>query len=115
VNKFAATGRTAKENEAFNYISALASFRKRSSAVTTGKTMQFIPKNGVYIYFRYDNKQTVMVIANTGDKAVKPDWNVYSERVKGFSQLRDVVLGKTTLLTGFEIQPKESFVFELIK
>ena len=37
--------------------------------------MQFIPKDGVYIYFRYDNKQTVMVITNTGDKTIKPDWN----------------------------------------
>ncbi|HEX2630494.1 MAG TPA: alpha-amylase family glycosyl hydrolase, partial [Chitinophagaceae bacterium] len=114
-NKFNAAGRTDKENEAFNYTAALGRFRKSSSAITTGKTMQFIPKDGVYIYFRYDNKQTVMVITNTGDKAIKPDWNIYTERVKGFTQLKDVTSGKTFSLEGFEIKPMESFVFELIK
>ena len=114
-NRFTAAGRSAKENEVFNYTSALANFRKNSSAITSGKTMQFIPKDGVYIYFRYDNKQTVMVIANTGDKPVKPDWNYYIERTGGFKQLKDVVSGNSTLLQDFEIKPKESFVFELMK
>lgn len=114
-NRFTAAGRNAKENEAFNYTSALARFRKNSSAITSGKTMQFIPKDGVYIYFRYDNKQTVMVIANTGDKPVKPDWNYYTERTAGFKQIKDVVSGNSILLQDFAIKPKESFVFELMK
>jgi glycosidase len=114
-NKFTTAGRTDKENEAFNYTAALGRFRKSSSAVTTGKTMQYIPKDGVYIYFRYDAKQSVMVITNTGEKTIKPDWNVYSERVKGFTQLKEVTSGKTQSLEGFEIKPTESFVFELMK
>jgi neopullulanase len=114
-NKFTAAGRTAKENEAFNYTSALGRFRKKSSAITTGKFMQFIPKDGIYIYFRYDNKQTVMVITNTSDKPVKPDWSIYNERTKGFSQLKEVTSGQTRSLGGFEVQPKESFVFEMVK
>jgi glycosidase len=114
-NRFTNAGRSAKENEVFNYTGALANFRKNSSAITSGRTMQFIPKDGVYIYFRYDNKQTIMVITNTGDKPVKPDWNYYTERTAGFKQMKDVVSGNSTLLQGFEIKPKESFVFELMK
>lgn len=114
-NRFTTAGRSAKENEVFNYTSGLANFRKNSSAITSGRTMQFIPKDGVYIYFRYDNKQTIMVITNTGDKPVKPDWNYYTERTAGFRQIKDVVSGNSTLLRDFEIKPKESFVFELMK
>lgn len=114
-NRFIASGRNAKENEVFNYTSTLARFRKNSSAITGGKTMQFIPKDGVYIYFRYDNKQTVMVITNTGDKSIKPDWNYLSERTAGFKQLKEVVSGNSIPVQDFEIKPKESFVFELIK
>ena len=77
--------------------------------------MQFIPKDGLYIYFRYDAKQTVMVVTNTGDKDVKPDWSLYSERTKGFNQVRNVVTGKIKSLIGLEIESKESFVFELLK
>lgn len=114
-NKFNKAGRTDNENEAFNYTAALGRFRKSSSAITTGKTMQYIPKDGVYIYFRYDAKQTVMVITNTGEKPIKPDWNNYTERTKGFTKLRNVVTNQTLPLEGFEIKPTESFVFELVK
>jgi glycosidase len=114
-NRFTKEGRSEKQEEAFAYISALAHFRKTSSALTTGKTMQYIPKDGLYVYFRYDNHQTVMVISNTGEKTVKPDWNWYSERVKGFTQARNVVSGKTKLLSEWEIEPKESFVLELLR
>ena len=56
-----------------------------------------------------------MVITNTGDNPVKPDWNYYTERTAGFKQIKDVVSGNSTLLQDYEIKPKESFVFELMK
>ncbi len=115
VNKFTAAGRNEKENESFNYISKLAKFRKTSSAITNGKTMQFIVREGVYIYFRYDAKQTVMVITNTGNRNFKPDLTIYKERVDGFSKAKDIQTGEVKELNGFEIKPKESFVFELIR
>lgn len=115
VNKFLASGRIEKENEAFNYVKALANYRKNSSAITTGKLMQYLPFNGVYVYFRYDDKQTVMIINNTGNDSMKINWDRFSERVNGFTQIKNVVTGQTQSLTGFEIKSKESFVFELVK
>jgi glycosidase len=114
-NRFTKKGRTDQQEEAFDYISSLARYRKNSSAITMGKTMQFIPTNGLYVYFRYDNKQTIMVITNTGDKNIKPDWSAYQERLKGFTRAKNVVTGKVISLEGFEIEKKESFVFELMK
>jgi len=114
-NRFNKQGRSDKQQEAFEHVSALANFRKNSSALTAGRTMQFIPKDGLYIYFRYDAKQTVMVVTNTGDKDAKPDWSVYAERTKGFTQVRNVVSGKVKPFNGLEIESKESFVFELLK
>lgn len=114
-NRFSKEGRSAKQQEAFEYVSKLANFRKNSSAITNGKTMQYIPIEGVYVYFRFDAKQTVMVITNSGDKKIKPDWSAYAERTKGFSQARNVISGKIKPLAGIEIEPKESFVFELLK
>jgi neopullulanase len=113
-NRFTKEGRSEKQDEAFDYISGLANFRKSSSAITTGKTMQYIPKDGLSVYFRYDAKQTVMVITNTGEKSIKPDWSLYNERTKGFTQVRNVVSGKIKPLAGLEIDVKDSFVFELL-
>ena len=114
-NKFIKDGRTQQEQLAFDYISKLANYRKNSTAITKGKLMQFIPKDGLYVYFRYDSKQTVMVINNTGDKSAKPDWKYFNERTNGFTKIKNVITGIITSLNDFEIQPKESFVFELIK
>ncbi len=114
-SRFVKEGRSDKQEEAFEYVSRLANFRKNSSAITTGKLMQYLPKDGLYIYFRYDVKQTVMVIFNTGSKKISPDWNFYSERAAGFTQARNVVSGKIKSLTEVEVDPGESFVFELIR
>lgn len=114
-NRFTKEGRSDKQEEAFQYVKALSNFRKNSTALTTGKTMQFIPRDGFYVYFRYDNKQTVMVISNTGDKDVKPDWSQYAEVIKEFTQVRNVITGKVKPLDGLEIESKESFVFELVR
>jgi len=114
-NKFTAAGRAVQENEAYNYISKLLHFRKNSSAITTGKTMQYVVKDSLYVYFRYDAKQTVMVITNVGSTEMQIDWSRYSERINGFSQMRDIITGDRNMLKGFVIKMKESHVFELLK
>lgn len=115
LNKFTEQGRTTLENQAFRFVSGLAQFRKKSSALTSGKTMQYVPRNGCYIYFRYDAQQTVMVIANTGKKTAKPDWSIYQERVGGFSNAHDVLSNTTVPISSIELAPGESVVYLLEK
>jgi len=110
-----ATGRTPAQSNAFNYISKLAQFRKTSSALGGGKLMQFIPRDGTYLYFRYTDQQTVLVIANSSEKSHKPDWSVYRERTNGFTKARDVITGEIFPLEGWSIGAKESRVLELLK
>lgn len=114
-NRFIKQGRTDTQNIAFEYISSLAGFRKSSSALTTGKTMQYISKEGLYVYFRYDAKQTVMVITNSTSKEITPDLTIYAERLTGFSRIRDVVTGNIRPLTGLTIEAKNSVVYEVMK
>ena len=114
VSRFTKEGRNENENHVFDHVSRLARFRKNSSALTMGKTMHFIPKDGIYLYFRYDARQTVMVISNTGDKTIKPDWNIYKERMSRFTKARDIGSGKIQILEGWEIRQGESFVMELL-
>ena len=113
-NRFIKEGRTISQDSTYNYISQLAGFRKSSSALITGRLMQFIPRDGLYLYFRYDSRQTVLVISHTGKEVVKPDWSVYRERVDGYSRVRNVVTGEVTRLIDFSIKPGESFVLELL-
>ena len=94
LNKFERKGRTGLENKAVDYISKLASFRKTSTALGSGKLMQYVPVNGLYVYFRYNEKQNIMCVLNTDSLSRTIDFNDYSERTKGFGTATDVMLNK---------------------
>lgn len=99
-NKFTAAGRTEKENEVFNWTKSLATFRRTSSALTTGKMMQYVPVNGVYVYFRYDANQTVMCVMNTNAEASNLDLSRFTERIQGFTSGTEITTGKQSALSG---------------
>ena len=56
VNAFTGTGLTEDQKSVQSLIKTLANFRKNSSALKTGKLMQYVPVDGLYVYFRYDDK-----------------------------------------------------------
>lgn len=94
MNKFTEAGRTPEENEMVKYIQNLANWRKNTPAVHSGKLMQFIPENGVYVYFRYDETQTVMVILNTNKESQVLKTQRFSERMSGFTTAKNVISGE---------------------
>ena len=115
INKFRNEGRTQRDDSIYKHLSALANYRKTSTALTTGKFMQYVPEDGVYVYFRYDDKQTVMVVMNTAKTEKKINVEKYSERVKGFSKMKNILTGNITALQDFSLPIKESGIYELIK
>jgi neopullulanase len=115
-NKFLTAGRTDKENEAFNFVSGLANFRKNSSALTRGKLMQYIPSGGVYVYSRYDAEQTIFCILNTDTLSNYINFSDYAERTSGFESATDVVTGNSYLLSEKMIIPARTIrIMELKK
>jgi len=114
-NKFTKGGRNAKENEIWDHTATLANYRKHSSAITTGKMMQFVPEDGVYVYFRYDDKQTVMVVMNTAKENKTIALKRFEERTKGFSKMKNIITGVVSDLKDFSLDSYKSSVFELIK
>jgi glycosidase len=103
LNKFTEAGRTTKENNVFNYIKKLANFRKASSAIKSGRLQQYVPEDGVYVYFRYDGKQTIMCVLNQNNEAKTINLNRFSDRTKEFSKASDVISGRTIVLSAAEL------------
>ena len=114
-NKFNASGRTAQENEAFTYVRTLANFRKNSSALKTGKLMQYVPLSGIYVYFRYDPKQTIMVVSNSNEIEVTVKLDRFTERTQRFSKMKNIQTGETTEISDLKLAGKGSNVYELLK
>lgn len=115
LNKFLPKDRNVQENEIWNYIASLANFRKQSSAITTGKMMQFSPIDGEYVFFRYDDQQTIMTILNTSKKAQNISFKNYTERIQHFSKMKNIITNEIRPLSDFAMQAGESGVWELIK
>ena len=94
-NAFTGAGLTNDEITVQSLVKKLGNFRKTSSAIKTGKLMHYIPVEGVYIYFRYDNSQTIMCIMNTDNKNHEIDFSKYSERTFGYQSAHNVISNET--------------------
>jgi glycosidase len=91
-NAFDKSGRTAVENEIFDYTKKLFTWRKTAPAIHRGKLMQFVPvDNNLYVYFRYTDTETVMVIINNCTEEKTLDWPRYAERTAGYAQGVDII------------------------
>jgi glycosidase len=97
-----------------SYTTKLGQFRKSSTAITKGKMMQYLPNEGLYVYFRYDQKQTVMCVMNTSEQDRMVDFSDYAERTNGFDSGKDVVSGKA-ITKQFTIPALSMQVIELNK
>lgn len=72
---FLSSQRSDNENEAFNYTKKLLSWRKNNRSdfpvndiIANGKLIQYIPKDGIYIYERRLQNNSVVVILNGTDE-----------------------------------------------
>jgi len=114
VNKFTENGRSPQEQEAYAFIRTLARYRRENSVLQDGKLMQFVPRDNVYVYFRYNGEKTVMVAYNSGNSPAKVATAAYQERMTGYRQAYDVISGKmVTDIRSFELPAKGSVVWEL--
>jgi len=113
-NAFTGEGLTTEEKAIQAYTKSLGNYRKQSTALQTGKMMQFIPNNGLYVYFRYDAKSTVMCVMNTDKQSRTVEMNDFSERTKGFNGGKDIITNQQ-INTKFEIPPMSMQVIELTK
>ena len=115
-NKFTSQGRNEKENEAFEYVKKLANYRKMTPALHSGKLMQYVPQDGVYVYFRYDALKSILIATNTNGKESMVDTKRFVERLNGFSHARNVITNEEIVnLASLKLPAKTAVVLELIK
>jgi glycosidase len=114
-NAFTKQGRTKEQNQVFNHIKKLLNYRKRSGALKHGKTLHFIPEDGIYVYFRYTNTETVMVILNNNNKRNKNvDTSRFNEVIFQFSEGKNILTGrKIKDLSLIAVKAKSAMVIEL--
>lgn len=115
-NKFLGKGRTQAENEAFDFIKKLANYRKATPALHSGKLMQFVPENGVYVYFRYDAQKTIMIVMNSNEQPFSLETGRFQERLGTFVNAKDVLTSTShALKQPLKLAARTAYVLELGK
>lgn len=113
-NKFLASGRTQAENAAFNFVKKLANYRKNTPALHSGMLMQYTPVDGVYVYFRYNDQKTVMVVMNTNEQEYSLKTSRFAERIGQATQARDVLTDQMQNITeAIPLNARTTYVLEL--
>ena len=109
-------GLTAQEKEAKAYFSKLLNWRKNKTIIHTGKLKHYGPQlNDVYVYFRYNDTEKVMVLLNKNKEKVSLDLSRFEEMIpnkfKAFDVLsnQEIIADKT-----LEIPAKTAMILELL-
>lgn len=113
-NAFVQSGRTEQQNEAYNFLQRLMKWRAGKEVIHTGKTKHYIPEDGIYVFFRYDENESVMIVLNNNQSEKTLKLHRFAESLQDYSSGRDV-LQRTQLekLDQLELKPMSVRVIEL--
>ncbi len=112
-NKFAASGRTADEEEMLRFTQILANYRKNHKVLQTGKLTHFIPQDNVYVYFRHNDDALMMIILNNSSESHPLDLKRYDEMTQDISIGINVLDGSKVELKDLTVPAKEALVIKL--
>ena len=113
-NAFTKQGRTAEQQKFFEFSSKLFTWRKSKEVIHSGKTTHYVPDNNVYVYFRYNEKETVMVIINNNSEKQTLKTNRFKESIQNLKSGKEVLSGTTfDLNNDIEIEGKSALILEL--
>ncbi|MEW6194291.1 MAG: glycoside hydrolase family 13 protein [Bacteroidota bacterium] len=114
-NAFTGIGLTDQEKEAQHYFSKLLNWRKNKNVIHNGKFKHYAPQNNdVYTYFRYTDKEKVMIVLNKNTDKVNLDMNRYGEMIPDTFKAKDIISDKVIEVKNIlEVPGKTAMILEI--
>lgn len=114
VNAFTGAGLTAKQKEVQDFVSKVLNWRKTSEAVHFGELKHFVPENDIYVYFRYNQKEKVMVVLNKNNSEKTIDTGRFNEVMANCTSGKEIISGETiTGLKNLKVPAMGAMIIEL--
>lgn len=108
-NAFTRDGRTAQQNEAYDFLSRILQWRKTSGAVAEGSMKHFLPDNGLYVYQRAIPGENVIVVMNGRDENIDVDMSRYAEISAPEEVMTDILTGRDVMLVSSDKKARMKF------
>ncbi|MDN3606199.1 glycoside hydrolase family 13 protein [Kaistella yonginensis] len=115
-NAFNPKTQTSEQKEFYDFTQKLLNWRKGKEVIHSGKTKHYMPKEKVYVYFRYNGNEKIMVVINNNEKEQTFDLSRFTEALNGVSKGKDVISGKDFSISNenkITISEKSSLILEL--
>lgn len=87
-NAFAEAERTVEENDIFYFLKNLINLRKNHSSLKTGKLIHFPVQNNIYVYFRIEKDEAIMIVINANNSEKEIDLNLFDHIIQGRKMVR---------------------------
>jgi glycosidase len=116
VNAFTGTGLTKEQKATQKFFKKVLNWRKTATAIHDGKLVHFVPVNGVYTYFRFNDDMKVMVVLNKTASRQEVDLTQFSELLSKGTTAKDIITGKKVSLNNvLTVKAKQGLILELSK
>ena len=113
-NAFNPATQTKEQKEFYDFTQKILNWRKNKDVIHTGKTKHYAPQDGVYVYFRYNENESVMIVLNNNEKEQTLDVNRFKESLGASTNGYEVLSGKEfSLQSGLVVPAKSSMIIEL--
>lgn len=107
---FTAEGRTAQQNEAFDFTRKLLNWRKGNEVIGKGTLKHYSIQNGTYVYERRYGDRSIVVMMNGTDNEQTLNLTPYKEILPA-STAADFISGQTvTLAETLKLQPRQTLI-----
>ena len=96
-NGFSGAGLAPGAREMQDYLKKVLNFRKGSSALKEGKTLHFVPEDGIYVLVRSYEDETVVLVLNKNEAPVKLALERFRELGLNGKSLQELLSGETVI------------------
>lgn len=114
-NAFDPSQRTESQKAYFDVTAKIFNWRKTATAIHNGKTTHYLPQDNVYVYFRYNDNQKVMVVINNSKEERSVELSRFKENLQDAKMGKEILSDqKISLDKTFTISGKTSYIIDIL-
>ncbi len=113
-NAFTGEGLSDAQLDMQHYVKTIQNWRKNKEVIHHGKLIHFVPEDGVYVYFRTNHDETVMIILNKSQDQKQLDTARFAEVMGNYQSGTDIITGtKFSEISTLAVPPESAMIIEL--
>ncbi|MBN1198000.1 MAG: glycoside hydrolase family 13 protein [Bacteroidales bacterium] len=113
-NTFLQKGRSPEEQDMYTWIQKVLHWRKGKEVIHSGQLRHFIPEDGIYTYFRYNETDTVMILLNNNDTVTTFKTGRFSDFLPATAKGKEIITGiQLSDLSTLTLDPKSAQIIDL--